>query len=85
MAAVASILWRTVRASLVCNQTLLLKRVSHDNFLASLIEQELCARALAFVGSKFSTWTDTVRGMRASRNGMRLTYSFEDMWSQGIR
>lgn len=85
MAAVASTLWRTVRATLVCNQTLLLKRVSHDNFLASLIEQELCARALAFVGSKFSTWTDTVRGMRASRNGMRLTYSFEDMWSQGIR
>ena len=32
--------------------------------LSRFIEQELCARAHTFIGSKYSTWTDTVSGMR---------------------
>ena len=70
-------------ARLVCSQPALLQRASHDNFVASLIEQELCARASGFVGSKYSTWTDTVRGMRSQRGRSAQTSSFEDLWSQG--
>ena len=83
--ALASTLRHRSGARLVCNQKALLERVAHDNFVASLIEQELCARAAGFVGSKFSTWTDTVKGMRASRGSRELTFSFEEMWSQGLR
>ena len=86
---IQSELWHRSGARLACDQVALLERVTHDNFVASLIEQELCARALAFVGSKYSTWTDTVRGMRADRcatasSSDSLTFSFEELWSEGL-
>ena len=69
---------------LVCDQRQLLEHAGGDSFVASLLEQELCARAHAFLGSKYSTWTDTVLGARA--HGRRLeSYSFEDLWAAGIR
>lgn len=69
-------LLQTRAVRLVCEQSHLRELTANDNFVASLVEQELCARALAFVGSRYSTWTDTVRGMRlhAKRSA---TYSFE--------
>ena len=76
-------LWQR-KVELVCAQKLLLQSAGQDDFLASLIEQEICARARGFVGSKYSTWTDTVRGLRA-RARRRSTFTFEELWSQGIR
>jgi hypothetical protein len=70
---------------LVCAQERLRERTAADNFVASLVEQQLCADATGFVGSKYSTWTDTVRGMRAhARRGAR-TFSFEELWADGVR
>ena len=69
---------------LVCEQQLLLEHSVSDPFIASLVEQELCVRALAFIGSKYSTWTDTVRGLRGQLQRTD-TYSFEELWASGIR
>ena len=71
-------------AHLVCTQQVLRERVSSDNFVASLVEQEVCARAKGFVGSKYSTWTDTVKGFR-QHAAMEHTYSFEELWAEGVR
>ena len=53
---------RNVRV--LCAQKLLHDTVGNDNFVSSLVEQEIASRAAAFVGSKYSTWTDTVLGLR---------------------
>ena len=74
---------RSVRT--VCAQDALGALVRSDNFVASLIEQELCARAAAFVGSKYSTWTDTVRGARSYDDRAEMDRTFEDLWALGIR
>ena len=67
-----------------CEQSRLAELTGHDHFVASLVEQEVCARAQAFVGSKYSTWTDTVNGMRShAKRGD--TFSFEDLFASGIR
>ena len=60
-------------------------RTGGDNFVASLVEQEICARAHGFVGSRYSTWTDTVRGQRGHAGRRENTFTFEDLWVQGIR
>ncbi|KOO35597.1 hypothetical protein Ctob_007276 [Chrysochromulina tobinii] len=62
----------------------LLELVAHDHFVASLVEQEMCARAHAFVGSKYSTWTDTVLGIRSHAKRTDSS-SFEDLWASGVR
>jgi hypothetical protein len=69
---------------LVCAQPRLLELVAHDHFVASLVEQEMCARAHAFVGSKYSTWTDTVLGIRSHAKRTDSS-SFEDLWASGVR
>ena len=68
---------------LVCAQARLLELAAHDQFVASLVEQEMCSRAQAFVGSKYSTWTDTVNGVRAHAKRSD-TSSFEDLWAMGV-
>ena len=73
---------RSVR--LVCAQQTLLHHAAADMFVASLVEQELCVRAAGFIGSKYSTWTDTVKGMR-SQQERADSYSFEELWASGIR
>mgnify|MGYP006144550383 CR=1 FL=1 len=72
------------RVQLICEQGQLLHFSDGDNFVASLVEQELCAGAHAFIGSKYSTWTDTVRGVRAREGRSATTFSFEDLWASGI-
>ena len=74
---------RMNKVAMLCDQKQLLQRTGHDNFFASLVEQELCARAKGFVGSKYSTWTDTVRGMR-SHSGRAASLSFEELWVKGL-
>jgi len=70
---------------LVCAQEQLRQFTSDDNFVASLLEQEICAKARSFVGSKYSTWTDTVRGLRAHAGKRAWTFSFEELWALGVR
>ena len=70
--------------ALVCDQTSLLEHCAQDNFVASLVEQEVCSRAAAFIGSKYSTWTDTVKGLRTHAKKSD-TSSFEELWASGIR
>ena len=78
-------LLRPRRVELVCAQDQLRARAGGDNFLASLIEQEICARAEGFVGSKYSTWTDTVKGLRAQASATRhATFTFEELWAEGV-
>jgi len=78
---------RSVR--LVCPQQLLQERLGHDNYMISLVEQEMCARANAFIGSKYSTWTDTVKGLRAYRHGDTPggpeNFVFEELYALGVR
>jgi hypothetical protein len=74
---------RAQQVTLVCAQAEVLAQVSNDHFMASLVEQEVCTNADGFVGSKYSTWTDTVRGRRAHVRPM-ATYSFEGLWADGI-
>jgi hypothetical protein len=73
---------RSVR--LVCAQQQLQQHAAGDTFVASLVEQQLCARATGFIGSKYSTWTDTVRGLRTPQQRAD-TFSFEELWASGIR
>lgn len=59
------------------------------NYYVSLVEQELCLRAHSFIGSKYSTWTDTVRGERqaaaiAAKAGAEQ-WLFEELWALGVR
>ena len=54
------------------------------------IEQELCARAHSFIGSKYSTWTDTVSGMRIheERPGNQRpgnNWLFEELYQLGVK
>jgi len=78
---------RSVR--LVCPKQLLQERLGDDNYMISLIEQEMCARANAFIGSKYSTWTDTVKGLRAYRHGDSASgpenFLFEELYAVGVR
>ena len=78
---------RSVR--LVCPQKLLQERLGNDNYMISLVEQEMCARAHSFIGSKYSTWTDTVKGLRAYRHGEQSggpeNFLFEELYSLGVR
>lgn len=59
------------------------------NYYVSLVEQELCLRAHSFVGSKYSTWTDTVRGERqaaaATAKASAQQWLFEELWALGVR
>lgn len=56
------------------------------NYFASLVEQEVAARAHTFVGSKYSTWTDTVRGMRlAAGKPASAHHLFEELWALGVK
>jgi hypothetical protein len=84
---------------LVCNKEALARQLPDDveslgrAYYISLLEQQLCERSDAFIGSRYSTWTDTVIGMRAAapsklRKGRArgvTTVTFEDMWATGIR
>ena len=58
--------------------------------LSRFIEQELCARAHTFIGSKYSTWTDTVSGMRIheERSGNQRpgnNWLFEELYQLGVK
>lgn len=75
---------RKHQATLTCAQQVLRDRLASDNFVASLVEQEICIQANGFVGSKYSTWTDTVLGSRLYASKLHA-YTFEDLWVQGIR
>ena len=60
------------------------------NYFLSVVEQELCARAHTFVGSKYSTWTDTVRGLRIhaqTNRGERPNnnWLFEALYLLGVK
>ena len=55
-----------------------------DNYMASLIEQELCERAAAFVGTADSTWTSLVAHQRFAR-GENCSTSFEQLLSRHWR
>ena len=73
---------------LVCAQDILRSKVgTDDNYLISLVEQELCARAHSFIGSKYSTWTDTVRGLRGNRQLSKTSkdFLFEELWVLGVK
>lgn len=78
---------RSVR--LICPQQLLQERFGNDNYMISLVEQELCARATVFIGSKYSTWTDTVKGLRAYRHAESShgpeNFLFEELYALGIK
>ena len=78
-------LLRARGVEIVCAQEQLWQRTGLDNFIASLVEQEVCARAYGFVGSRYSTWTDTVNGLRAQPSARRATFSFEELWARGVR
>ena len=58
--------------------------VDVDNYMASLIEQELCERAAAFVGTADSTWTSLVAHQRFAR-GENCSTSFEQLLSRQPR
>ena len=55
-----------------------------DNYVASLVEQELCERAAAFVGTADSTWTSLVAHRRFAR-GENCSTSFEQLLSRQPR
>lgn len=82
--AIISDLLQALQVQLVCAQQELSSRVASDNFVASLVEQDICVRAHTFVGSKYSTWTDTVLGFRAHASE-RPAYTFEELWAKGVR
>lgn len=75
----------------VCAQDLLRQEMgTADNYFVSVVEQELCARAHTFVGSKYSTWTDTVRGLRIhaqTNRGERPgnNWLFEELYLLGVK
>jgi len=56
-----------------------------EGYFVSLVEQELCARAHAFVGSKYSTWTDTVWGLRLHASKTSNNWMFEELWALGVK
>ena len=58
--------------------------VDTDNYIASLVEQELCERAAAFVGTADSTWTSLVAHQRFAR-GENCSTSFEQLLSRQPR
>ena len=58
--------------------------VEGDNYQASLVEQELCERAAAFVGTADSTWTSLVAHRRFAR-GENCSTSFEQLLSRQPR
>ena len=58
--------------------------VDADNYIASLVEQELCERAAAFVGTADSTWTSLVAHQRFAR-GENCSTSFEQLLSRQPR
>ena len=58
--------------------------VGDDNYIASLVEQELCERAAAFVGTADSTWTSLVAHQRFAR-GQNCSTSFEQLLSRQPR
>jgi len=58
--------------------------VEGDNYQASLVEQELCERAAAFVGTADSTWTSLVAHQRFAR-GENCSTSFEQLLSRQPR
>ena len=58
--------------------------VDQDNYIASLVEQELCERAAAFVGTADSTWTSLVAHQRFAR-GENCSTSFEQLLSRQPR
>ena len=80
---------RAVRT--VCAQELTRQELgSDDNYFLSVIEQELCARAHTFIGSNYSTWTDTVSGMRLhnERPGNKWpgnNWLFEELYQLGVK
>ena len=55
-----------------------------DNYIASLVEQEMCERAAAFVGTADSTWTSLVAHQRFAR-GENCSTSFEQLLSRQPR
>ena len=62
----------------------------HLHLPSRRIEQELCARAHTFIGSKYSTWTDTVSGMRIheERPGNQRpgnNWLFEELYQLGVK
>ena len=57
---------------------------TQDNYIASLVEQELCERAAAFVGTADSTWTSLVAHQRFAR-GENCSTSFEQLLSRQPR
>ena len=69
---------------LICPGPMLQARIGMDNYFISLVEQELAARATAFIGSKYSTWTDTVKGLRAHAQRPN-NFLFEDLWMLGVQ
>ena len=63
---------------------------AHLHLASRCIEQELCARAHTFIGSKYSTWTDTVSGMRIheERPGNQRpgnNWLFEELYQLGVK
>ena len=58
--------------------------VDVDNYMASLVEQEMCERAAAFVGTADSTWTSLVAHRRFAR-GENCSTSFEQLLSRQPR
>ena len=58
--------------------------VDVDNYIASLVEQEMCERAAAFVGTADSTWTSLVAHQRFAR-GENCSTSFEQLLSRQPR
>ena len=55
-----------------------------DPYVASLVEQEMCERAAAFVGTADSTWTSLVAHQRFAR-GENCSTSFEQLLSRHWR
>ena len=55
-----------------------------DGYAASLVEQELCDQAPAFVGTADSTWTSLVAHQRFAR-GENCSTSFEQLLSRRPR
>ena len=55
-----------------------------DPYVASLVEQEMCERAAAFVGTADSTWTSLVAHQRFAR-GQNCSTSFEQLLSRQPR
>ena len=75
---------RAPERQLICAQELLKEKLGEDNYFVSIVEQELCVRSHAFVGSKYSTWTDTVKGKRSYLKNEN-NFQFEELWALGIK